>query len=389
MSNTIIFHIKNHRVLVFLTVVCVFVLFGAANLRAEDRKIVTLHVDGEELVVPTKATTVGELIERADIELLEHDLVEPELETPIETDFNINVYRARPVTVVDGRSRSIVMTPYQSPKRIAESVGLTVYDEDEYVMERIDDILAEGAVGLKMTIDRSVPVTLNLYGKEISLRTQAETVAELLEEKGVELREDDKVRPAQDAALTDKTPVFVLGTGTDIRTEQQEIDFAVEEITDSAQEIGYRSIRTPGEKGSKTVTYKVFLENDQVVKKEPLQEVVTKQPKTQVVVVGSKAVAPTAVNITGGKQDWLIAAGIPEQHWGAVDAIVTRESGWNPNAVNPTSGACGLGQQLPCGKWAGAWNDPVAALVAMTGYVNARYGGWDGAVAFWNANHWY
>lgn len=96
-----------------------------------------------------------------------------------------------------------------------------------------------------------------------------------------------------------------------------------------------------------------------------------------------------ASGVSGTKADWLRASGIPESQWGYVDSIVTRESGWNPNAVNKSSGACGLGQQLPCGKWAGAWNDPVAALKAMNGYVTARYGGWAGAVAFWNRNHWY
>lgn len=96
-----------------------------------------------------------------------------------------------------------------------------------------------------------------------------------------------------------------------------------------------------------------------------------------------------AASVGGTKADWMRAAGIPEAEWGYVDSIVTRESGWNPNAVNKSSGACGLGQQLPCGKWAGAWNDPVAALRAMSGYVKARYGGWAGAVAFWNANRWY
>lgn len=99
--------------------------------------------------------------------------------------------------------------------------------------------------------------------------------------------------------------------------------------------------------------------------------------------------AAPAANISGSKQDWLAASGIPSHEWAYVDSIVTRESGWNPNAVNKSSGACGLGQQLPCGKWAGAWNDPVAALQAMNGYVHGRYGGWAGAVAFWQANHWY
>lgn len=102
----------------------------------------------------------------------------------------------------------------------------------------------------------------------------------------------------------------------------------------------------------------------------------------------ASAAAPARA-VTGTKTEWMAAAGIPQAHWSLVDAIVSRESGWNPNAVNASSGACGLGQQLPCGKWAGAWNDPVAALVAMTGYVNGRYGGWAQANAFWNQNHWY
>lgn len=108
------------------------------------------------------------------------------------------------------------------------------------------------------------------------------------------------------------------------------------------------------------------------------------------VAVQEQSIAPAPVaQISGDKYTWLAASGIPEAHWGYVDSIVSRESGWNPNAVNASSGACGLGQQLPCGKWAGAWNDPVAALKAMTGYVTGRYGGWPQAVAFWNANHWY
>ncbi len=98
---------------------------------------------------------------------------------------------------------------------------------------------------------------------------------------------------------------------------------------------------------------------------------------------------PTAFVPSGNKQSWLVASGIPQGQWGSVDYLVSRESGWNPNAVNASSGACGLGQQLPCGKWVGAWNDPVAALIAMNGYVNARYGGWVGAVGFWQVNNWY
>jgi len=109
----------------------------------------------------------------------------------------------------------------------------------------------------------------------------------------------------------------------------------------------------------------------------------------QIKVAQTPRAQASPVKISGTKQDWLRASGIPESQWVYVDYIVSRESSWNPNAVNASSGACGLGQQLPCGKWAGAWNDPVAALKAQYGYVNARYGGYAQAYSFWLSNSWY
>lgn len=96
-------------------------------------------------------------------------------------------------------------------------------------------------------------------------------------------------------------------------------------------------------------------------------------------------------NYSGNKEGWMKAAGIEESDFSAVDFLVTRESSWNPNAINKSSGACGLMQFLPCSTTkAGAdWNNPVTALKKGNDYVNARYGSWNNAVAFWQKNHWY
>lgn len=100
----------------------------------------------------------------------------------------------------------------------------------------------------------------------------------------------------------------------------------------------------------------------------------------------AKSVLPV---LSGSKEDWMRAAGIPESEWWAVDYVITRESSWNPNAVNPTSGACGLVQALPCSKIPGDWSDPVNALKWGERYVNSRYGSWAGAVEFWRIHNWY
>lgn len=69
--------------------------------------------------------------------------------------------------------------------------------------------------------------------------------------------------------------------------------------------------------------------------------------------------------------------------------LIDKESDCNPNAVNPDSGACGIGQQLPCRKWAHPWNDPIGGLIDMKGYVMDRYGSWEAAWSFWLVNNHY
>lgn len=101
----------------------------------------------------------------------------------------------------------------------------------------------------------------------------------------------------------------------------------------------------------------------------------------------------TNVKPTGGHQNWMKQAGFSPSEYAAIDYIVNHESSWNPQAVNPSSGAYGLPQSLPASKLASAGSDwrtnPITQLKWMRNYVNERYGGANGALSFWKANHWY
>lgn len=96
---------------------------------------------------------------------------------------------------------------------------------------------------------------------------------------------------------------------------------------------------------------------------------------------------------TGGHQNWMKQAGFSPSEYAAIDYIVNHESSWNPQAVNASSGAYGLPQSLPASKLASAGSDwrtnPITQLKWMRNYVNERYGGANGALSFWKANHWY
>lgn len=125
-----------------------------------------------------------------------------------------------------------------------------------------------------------------------------------------------------------------------------------------------------------------------------------KQTKVKIAyrqIIPAKSNAP--IKITGNKETWLLASGIPKDDWQYVDYIVSKESGWNPCAYNPgqsdcnanPTSACGLAQSLPCGKQSvyGHWTDPVANLKWQYDYIKGRYGSYKQAYEFWSINHWY
>lgn len=99
------------------------------------------------------------------------------------------------------------------------------------------------------------------------------------------------------------------------------------------------------------------------------------------------APAPARVAPSGSCADWIAAAGIGDV--ANAQELIRRESGCNPNAVNPSSGACGVAQELPCGKSGCSLGDGACQVRWMNSYVANRYGSWANAVAFHNAHNWY
>lgn len=350
--------------------------------------LVTLYDRGVETTFVTQASTLREAFADQAISVDAKDAVEPSLdEELVAPEYNVNIYRARPVLVIDGATRQLVVTPYQSATRIAEDAGIFMYPEDLAYIERSNDILSDGP-GLELVVDRAVPISLDFYGATSTVRTQATTVGEFLKEKGITLGDAGRVSLTTDAPITANISLRIWREGKQTVTAEEAVDFTVEQIKDADRSVDYKEVQTVGVPGARTVTYEVEIQNGIEVSRTEIASITTSEPVAQVEVVGTK---PNYLPYTGGgtKTEWLAASNIPAESWGYADYMVTRESGWNPNAVNASSGACGLAQALPCSKIAGNPYDPVTALNWMNNYVNGRYGGWEQAYAFWVANRWY
>jgi len=354
----------------------------------EGGRLISVHDRGKETVFLSQADTLADAFKEAGIEVDSHDAVEPAIdEKLVASDYQVNIYRARPVTVIDGATRLKVMTPYQTAEQIIADVGIELYPEDVTSLTRSTDIVTDGA-GLKLNIDRATSLVLDLYGKKTEVRTQATTVGEMLKEKGITLTENDRSSLDGSTPITSGLEVRIWREGKHTISADEPVAFGTEKIKDADREAGYKAVQTAGVNGQRSVTYEVTIINGVEVSRTEIASIVTTQPQTQVEIIGSK---PKTLAYTGGgsKTDWLAASNIPEESWGYADFMVGKESGWNPNALNKSSGACGLAQALPCSKVPGNPMNPVDSLNWMNGYVNGRYGGWEGAYNFWQAKHWY
>lgn len=118
-----------------------------------------------------------------------------------------------------------------------------------------------------------------------------------------------------------------------------------------------------------------------------IERVRAEQQAKAVVVTAQAPKAPTVAQNTptGSCKDWIIQAGVSDVE--NAYYLIMKESGCNPNAVNKSSGACGIPQALPCSKL--GTSDPVAQIRWMQSYCISRYGSWAGAVAHSKSVGWY
>lgn len=390
--------------LIFASIVTVgLVVARPVDAQQTNGTLITVYDRGVQTTFVSSAPTLAEAFIDAGISIEPKDSVEPSLsEELVAPEYNVNIYRARPVLVVDGLTRKLIVSPYQSATRIVEDAGLRLESEDTATVSRSSNILRDGA-GLLLTIDRATTLQLDFYGSSSLIRTQAETVEGLLREKGIVLDAESRLSLPTQSPIQEGMSLRIWREGTQTITTNEPIAFKTDYIQDADRPTTYKEVQTPGIAGSRTVTYSIEIQNGLEVSRTEIATITTLEPVTQVEIIGTKQ---DTIPYTGGgtKSEWLAASNIPTESWGYADFMVTKESGWNPNAVNSSSGACGLAQALPCSKLGPEWNNPVVALNWMNGYVAGRYydgspyakgvctgitSNWQCAYAYWKVYKWY
>ena len=350
---------------------------------------ITFYDNGTVLTVRSDAQTVREAIERADIKLGNYDTVEPALDGEInEEDFNINIYRAREVVVIDGYTRKYLKTAKTDPAEVVAAAGVELLDADTVAVVANNNILESGTL-TAYQVNRAKVINLNFFGKNTQVRTQAKTVGAFLEEQGISADSADNwISATTDTPITDGIALTVYQQGKQTLTVEEDIAFSETYTYDYALDYGTRTITQAGKLGKKVATYEVEMRDGVELSRVLVSEIITQNPETQQVTIGMKVNLPP-----GTHQDWMAAAGIAASDYGYVNYIVDKESHWNPLSKNTRSGATGLCQALPGSKMASAGSDwetnPITQLRWCNSYAVGRYGSWAKAYEFWAQKHWW
>lgn len=373
---------------VTLAISAVRTVYADSTVSKSGERLLVIHDGSSNQGLLTKATTVRAALEEVKIPFNENDLVEPGLdEELVATSYDVNIYRARPVTVVDGAVRKKIMSAYRTPAQIVAHAGMELQREDSTKMS-----LPVGGAP-ELTITRATPFTLVLYGKQTAVYTQTKTVGAFLKEKAITLGENDRLSVEESEPITAGMVVDLWREGMQTITVDEEVAYEVEQIRDVDRDPGYKEVRTVGVKGARTVTYEIVIRNGSEASRKEINAVTTKEPVKEVVVVGARrpqCANDAAANRALGHQ-MMLAAGFGEDQWQYLDKLWTHESGWIECKANYAgSGAYGIPQALPGSKMGAGWqNDPEVQIRWGLGYIRGRYGNPEGAYNHWRAKNWY
>lgn len=252
---------------------------------------------------------------------------------------------------------------------------------------------------------KEVSYTLVVDGETRALKTSASTWGKALVAAGVSVDKSagDTVSvplsqaPFQGATVT----VFHAGTTTEAE-DTTDSHGTVEKQTDTLAK-GEKKVETKGVDGVSRTTYRVTSVGGEQVSRAPVSTTQVSQKVDEVVLVGTGTPEDVAVaqagDGTSASSAQAIAKAMMASHgWGdgefsCLVNLWNRESNWNFQAENPSSGAYGIPQSLPGSKMASVGSDwrtnPTTQIKWGLGYIAGRYGTPCSAWAHSNATGWY
>lgn len=209
----------------------------------------------------------------------------------------IRVVRALPITVNDEGAPYVIRTTAQTVGEALRQAQITIYLGD-----RVDPSLGSGVVtGLRVTIQRSKPVSVDVDGRTFRTRTRGMTVGDALTEMKIGVSGMDRVEPPMDVALYDGIEVAVTRVHEDIEIKEEIAPFDTVFLPDANLPIDEQQMTDPGAEGITRTRSRVRYENGQEVTRTLEDQWVAQEPAERIIAYGQQ-ITPKTFTAADGTQ---------------------------------------------------------------------------------------
>jgi len=258
---------------------------------------VLLTVNGKEETVRTHANTVEDLLKESEINIRKEDEISPAINKKIKDDMKITYKAAKPIKVAMGDERRTIWTTADTVKELIQQENIDVTEHDR-IEPALDTVIKND---LSLTIDKAFPITLNVGEEEKQqVWTTSTTVADFLKNQDVQLNELDKVEPALTEELTKQSKVTVTRIEKVTDVVEEPIAFNVVKKKDDNIEKGVQKVINSGKEGKQEKHYEVTLENGQEVARKLLKTETVQKSEDRVVALGTKVVQTSTASVSRG-----------------------------------------------------------------------------------------
>ncbi|MCS4593343.1 DUF348 domain-containing protein [Brevibacterium sediminis] len=276
--------LKNRKVQIAAQAVVITGLVGGTGAVVTMNKPVTLEVNGQAEEIRTFGGTVGDILDSHEIDVDKRDQVKPGVGTKVDRDMTITVNTAKKVALsVDGKETNEWTNANTVGQALADlGVDAKGADLNAKASQRLKD------EGNDIEVTTSKDLTVVADGKDHKVSAAVGTAKEALKDTGVKLDKDDFLSVPMSAEVSDGQVLTVNRVKNDTVKDKQAIKAKVETKKSDSLYEGETKVETEGKDGEKQVTYKVKTINGEEVKKEKKDEKVLSEPKTKVVIQGTK-----------------------------------------------------------------------------------------------------
>jgi uncharacterized protein YabE (DUF348 family)/3D (Asp-Asp-Asp) domain-containing protein len=213
---------------------------------------------------------------------------------------HLEVRRAAQIRLYEGQVVQTLRTTAPTLGQALSASGVVLYLGD-----RVSPGLnAPVHTGMRVYIERGIPVSVLVDGRVLRTRTHAQTVGQILGELGVALVGQDLVEPGAGAPIYPDLQARVIRVTEQQSIQQEEIPFETQWVADAALEIDHRRVDAAGANGLLRRRYRSIYHDGVEVERVLDDEWVARPPETRQIAYGTQIVVRTLDTADGPIEYW-------------------------------------------------------------------------------------